>query len=307
MGFFLLLILLLLGREFLVAQNPELPTQPPAHFPSYVDTTVGSVQGATLGRMLFNDPLLSRHQQISCASCHQQSSSYADASKQFSEGDLHRKTLRNAPALINLRWKQYFFADGRANSLAATIHNAVLDTNELNSNWPLIVERMAAHPVYTTKFQRLYADGQINEERIVQVLTQYLQTLNSWRSTYDEVMLGRQQFNAAEKLGWNLFQQECQSCHVPPLFHGAAPITRVESADQSTPTPWRSVPTLRNIRYTAPYYYDGSVQTLEELLQTHVLKTGHGQGQQRSGQDVAALKAFLHSLSDAAFINSNSY
>src|SRR5207248_2927888 len=71
-----------------------------------------------LGRRLFNEPLLSRNGQLSCASCHDAKHAFADA-RRFSVGVEERFGRRNAMPLLNLAWKSSFFWDGRAASLRA--------------------------------------------------------------------------------------------------------------------------------------------------------------------------------------------
>lgn len=307
LGILLLIVLLLASRNFLISHDSLLQQQVPAHFPAApADSATITVQGASLGKMLFHDPLLSAHQQVSCSSCHQQAHAYADAGKRVSLGDDAQPTLRNSPALVNLIWKTHYFADGRADQLAQTIHNAVIDSRELNSNWPLIVSRVAAHPVYAEKFKRINEGQPVTATAIVSVLTQYLRTLNSWHSKYDEVQQGRAHYSAEEQRGYTLFQQNCQSCHVPPLFHAIAALDEHVRKAAALESPF--VPGLRNISYTAPYLYDGSAATLQGLLSTHALPHGSTPTPQpRAQHEIAALVAFLHTLSDPAYTSSSSY
>lgn len=255
--------------------------------------------------MLFHDPLLSLHQQISCASCHQQAAAYADPGKSTSTGDLSVKTERNSPTLVNLAWKKQFFADGRATKLEETIENAVLDPKELNSDFDcIIIPRIRKNSLYSQKFRRLFGNRTIHKDDIILVLTDYLRTLNSFHAKYDEVMQGRAQFTTQEKEGLEIFTAACQSCHVPPLFHSQGLIASCRSGNQDINA--LVAPTLRNIEFTSPYGYTGAYPRLDSLLIVHEIQWA-GSSYPRTVKEVAALKAFLYTLSDHSFTSNTAY
>jgi len=70
------------------------------------------------------------------------------------------------------------------------------------------------------------------------------------------------------------------------------------------------VPTLRNIGYTAPYMHDGRFQDLDDVVD-HYMSGGAGHAHQDSAlvpfglteEEKSNLVAFLHALSDTAFVN----
>src|ERR1043165_1042433 len=82
-----------------------------------------------LGRILFYDPILSRNNKISCASCHSPFTAFAHVDHALSHGIEDRIGTRNAPALMNLAWQGSFMWDGAINHLdmqpLAPIHNQV--------------------------------------------------------------------------------------------------------------------------------------------------------------------------------------
>ena len=303
-GLIAIVLCLLLGRNFLVSHDPNITIQPPSYFPAKVDTGIISVKGASLGRLLFNDPILSLGHKISCASCHQQAAAYADYNKVFSTGDNYQLTKRNSPALLNLVFKESFFADGRAYRLEQTVLNAIHDSLELHSSLPLILSRLNAHEGYKDKFKAFTGKEQVEESDFVEAIVQYLRTLNSWNSKYDAVMQQREQFSPAEEQGWLLFQANCQSCHSTALFSNKSryAVNTGESQEAFV------VPTLRNIEFSAPYFHNGSAKTLEKALVFHADKTNTKElPRSLTVQEQQAVITFLKTLSDRQFVSSNSY
>lgn len=298
---FSIAIVLIGSYYFLTSNDSSITIQSPAHFGSPIDTGNVTVLGASLGKQLFNDVLLSRHQKISCASCHQQGVSYADQGKKFSLGDQGLPTKRNAPVLVNMIWKKQFFADGRAYHLEETVINAIHDTLELNSNITLILKRLQQHPVYRKKFRSLFQTEEIKEAHIIDVLVQYLRTLNSWDSKYDRMLKGSSIYTDSERRGLLLFERECASCHVPPLFHSTEAAT-----DKNSYKLWS--PSLRNINHSAPYMQDGRFDSLDSLLQLHPFEF-HQAAQKRklNQQERKSIVIFLNTLTDEQFLNPNSY
>ncbi|MFD2553606.1 cytochrome-c peroxidase [Sphingobacterium tabacisoli] len=298
---FFVAAILIIAYQFLVNNDSPINIDSPAHFGTPINQDDITVQGASLGRQLFNDVLLSRHQQISCASCHQQTASYADLGKRFSIGDRGLPTTRNAPVLINLIWKSHYFADGRADQLEETIYNAIRDTLELNSNIDLILERVRQHPIYSKKLKTIFQVKEIEKEHVIDVLTQYLRTLNSWDSRYDRMLRGDLVFTAEEKQGQMLFESECASCHIAPFFHSNT--TMVSLLNQKLQSP-----SLRNIHASAPYMHDGRFDGLDSLLLQHPEEFPQTfRKRALNQQERKSIITFLKTLSDEQFLNPNSY
>src|SRR5687768_14017308 len=76
-----------------------------------------SAEKVLLGRTLFNDPVLSRDNSISCSSCHLQYTAFSHADHRLSHGIEDRVGTRNSPALMNLAWQRSFMWDGAVNHL----------------------------------------------------------------------------------------------------------------------------------------------------------------------------------------------
>ncbi len=101
-----------------------------------------TVEGVELGRRLFHDPLLSRGEKQSCASCHQAEAGTVDGGKAFSLGVDGLPGKRNAMPLYNLAWKSEFFWDGRAKSLRQQALMPIQDELEMHETLENVVGKL---------------------------------------------------------------------------------------------------------------------------------------------------------------------
>ncbi|MEQ2008997.1 MAG: MbnP family protein [Limisphaerales bacterium] len=228
-----------------------------AHFPKPALPLDNSLteEGVALGRRLFNDPLLSRGEKQSCASCHQMDGGTVDAGKAFSLGVDGLAGKRNAMPLYNLAWKSEFFWDGRAKSLRQQALMPIQDELEMHETLPKVVEKLkAARPNaergtrnaeksqslltsaatgYAPMFTRAFGTPDITPERVGLALEQFLLTITSFDSKFDRVVRGEANFTAEEQRGFELFHTEhdpqrgqfgadCFHCHGGPLFQNVA-------------------------------------------------------------------------------------
>ena len=99
-------------------------------------------EGVALGRRLFHDPLLSRGEKQSCASCHQAEAGTVDAGRAFSLGVDGQPGARNAMPLYNLAWKSEFFWDGRAKSLRQQALMPIQDELEMHETLGNVVRKL---------------------------------------------------------------------------------------------------------------------------------------------------------------------
>jgi cytochrome c peroxidase len=288
-----------------------------------------TVEGAALGRLLFYEKALSADGSLSCASCHKQEFAFAD-SAHLSPGMNGMRTARNTMPLMNLAWDHFFFWDARALSLELQAFEPVTAHREMASRWTEVSERLMRDPRYPPLFTAAYGDARIDSLRIAFALAQFERTLISLDSRFDRWLYRKQQdaLTAQERRGKDLFftRAHCVDCHEPPLFKGhhvvnigldSVPID--PGMGGRTGMPWHrgrfKTPTLRNIARTAPYMHDGRFATLEEVmdfyaegvhvhaatLDEHMLPWRKGEVR-LSQQDRADLVAFLHALTDSAFL-----
>jgi len=298
-------------------------------------------EGIELGRHLFWEKKLSRNNAVSCGSCHFPSASFSDnAPKSVGlYGDL---TPRNSMALVNMAWNTSFFWDGRARTLEEQLLEPIENPIEMDLTWSEAVERIGTDSAYQEMFTAAFGTPCVDSVRITYAMAQFIRTMVSANSEFDQVQYGPAQLSLQEQNGLNLFLAEggdpniypggqnggdCFHCHGGALvlftdqqFHnngldsvftdlGRALVNGSPFSEGQFKTP-----TLRNIALTAPYMHDGRFETLQEVIE-HYNSGGHpsatvdplmkfqGVGLGLSEQDIDDLVAFLETLTDDEFVN----
>ena len=263
---------------------------PPVPIPEDNPPTAETV---ALGRKLFFDKILSRDGTISCASCHDPKHGMADPN-QFSEGVGGKKGTRNAPSVLNVAYASPLFWDGRAPSLEKQAEGPVANPVEMNHSLVGVERKLMASPEYVKLFAKAWGEGPITFEMVAKSIASYERTLVSGNSPFDRYYYGgdKSAMNESAIRGLKLFMNpslkaaNCISCHridenyatfTEERFHntgvafdpktaalkdrGRAEITGNDRLSGA----FRSL-TLRNIALTAPYMHDGSMKTLEEVM-----------------------------------------
>lgn len=277
--------------------------------------------GVELGRQLFYDPQLSADGRIACASCHQQAAAFAHAQHRLSHGIGDQLGTRNAPALFNLAWQPDFMWDGAVTHLElqplAPLTNAV----EMGSRLPDVLARLRADPDYPARFEAAFGTREIDSQRMLRALAQFLGSLVSADSAYDRAQRGQAPLEPDAQRGLAVFRTRCATCHAEPLFTDFS--YRDNGLDAAPRDPGRGaisgrdadrgrfrVPSLRNVALTAPYMHDGRFETLDAVLDHYA------QGLQASARrdpalarplamddaERRALIAFLRALTDEGFV-----
>lgn len=280
-------------------------------------------EGFELGRRLFYDGKLSKDGNFPCASCHQQFAAFATFEHAFSHGFNNAFTTRNAPGLFNLAWHSEFHYDGGINHLEVQPLAPITATNEMAEDVENVLNKLRADSAYPEQFRKAFGSPEINSQRMLRAITQFVGSMVSADSKYDKVKKGAATFTPMEAEGYALFKANCATCHKEPLFtdlsyrnngldinpfindYGRMGITRKKEDSLKF-----KVPSLRNIVLTYPYMHDGrffSIEaavehymsgiqqsaTLDPLLRNGIPLT---QGQK------AAIVAFLRTLTDETFI-----
>jgi cytochrome c peroxidase len=209
------------------------------------------------GRRLFFDRRLSRDGSVSCSSCHDPRRSYSDG-RALPAGVFGRAGRRNAPALINRGYGRLFFWDGRAASLEAQVLKPIQDPNEMDLTLAQAAQRVG-----------------LESGEIARSLASFVRSILSGDSRFDRFTNGdRNALTAGEQAGLQLFRgrANCAACHVGPNFtdeklHNTGVAWREGTlADTGAGEGNFKTPTLREIARTAPYMHDGSLATLEEVI-----------------------------------------
>src|SRR6056297_1456592 len=106
---------------------------------------------AQLGKILFEDPILSSDRSISCQSCHIPEFAFADTTA-LSEGVGGKRGTRNTPSVMNMAFRPYFFYDGRAATLAQQVKVPIENPVEMNLPYAQAIDRVQEEEKYQLYF-----------------------------------------------------------------------------------------------------------------------------------------------------------
>ena len=237
--------------------------------------------GATLGRVLFYDRQLSRNDKVSCASCHQQQFAFSDNVK-FSKGLYNELSARNSMAIINTRFSFRFFWDMRSVTLENQVVEPIKNHVEMDMTLDELLPKVQAVSYYPSLFEKAFGTTEITTQRISYALSQFLHSMVSYQSKYDQgVDINFANYSQLELDGKDLFFSgvvNCNHCHFTVNFFGNQPAVNgldatysdngigTLSGDAADFGKFK-IPTLRNIEVTAPYMHDGRFATLEEVIE----------------------------------------
>lgn len=302
-----------------------------------------------LGKLLFFDPVLSFNAERACASCHQPGHGFAEERAKSLANEKGKTIKRNAPGLINAVYAQDFFYDLRSGRLQDQIEHVVFSHDEFNLPYDSILDRLNSSVEYVQLFQEAYPElgpRALSQYSINVSLAAYVSTLVDWNSPFDRYMRSEADLSPDAIAGFNLFMGKaaCATCHFPPTFSGLVPPQYEENESEvlgitthadfknpladSDPGRYASgkpvdkypfyqnsmkTTSVRNAELTAPYMHNGSLNTLEEVLEFYNLGGGAGMGLDVQNQTLPAdpldlsetelqqLIAFIKSLSNNPF------
>lgn len=307
----------------------------PANFPEPVYNFANnkiSKAGFELGRSLFYEGRLSRDNSVSCGSCHIQSAAFTQHGHDVSHGIDDRLGTRNSPPIMNLAWNKAFMWGGGVFDLDLQPIVPITAHEEMDENLENVMAKLRLLPKYSDLFKNAFGSSEINTERMMKALSQFMLLCISSNSKYDQVMRKENNavFSSEEQEGYTLFKQKCASCHSEPLFtdgsfrnNGLAP-SAINDEGLFTATLLQSdrykfkVPSLRNLRYTAPYMHDGRFLSLNAVLEHYSTQVQNlpnldplliqkgSLGISLTATDKNRILAFLQTLNDESFINNQS-
>lgn len=281
-------------------------------------------EGFTLGRKLFYDGMLSKDGNFSCASCHQQFAAFATYDHALSHGFGNSFSFRNAPGLFNLAWQKDFMWDGGINHLDLQPLAPMTDPHEMAENLDSVLLKIKTDTSYKRMFSAAFGKKEINTQLVTKAISQFVLMLVSADSKYDRVMQGKDSFNLPQKLGYEIFQEKCISCHTPPFFTDFSFRNTGLALDdylkdygrmRITGNPADSlkfrVPSLRNVQQTFPYSHDGRFGYLDAVfehyrggvIQSNTTDSLLKNGIPLSNFEFGQLKAFLYTLTDSSFLS----
>ncbi|HEY2236436.1 MAG TPA: cytochrome c peroxidase [Candidatus Angelobacter sp.] len=297
---------------------------PPVPVPADNPLTVEKV---AVGKRLFFDKSLSVDNSISCAKCHDPGHGFAYAGE-VSTGVGGKEGTRNSPTILNTAYYSTQFWDGREKTLEKQAEGPVQNPVEMAHSLTGVVERLGNDPSYVSAFKLAFGAGPVTFEKVEKSIAAYERTLVVGDSPFDRWYFGGDQ-NAIDKRvkrGYEVFHRvdkgNCASCHT--IAEHTALFTDNEfhnigvGVKNSTPTDLGryevthsdrdrgafKTPSLRNIAETAPYMHDGSLDTLEQVIDFHAAGGNANpwldfkiRKLQLTTREKADLVAFLKSLS----------
>ncbi|MEP6867609.1 MAG: cytochrome c peroxidase [Novosphingobium sp.] len=278
----------------------------PAAIPSPADNPA-TADKIRLGKMLFFDPRLSGSGAISCASCHNPSLGWQDG---LATGIGHHGTVlgRHTPTILNTAWAEPLFWDGRADTLEQQALGPMLAAGEMAGTSDKLVATLSAIPEYRDGFECIFPGQPISAEAVAKLIAVFERTVVSGTAPFDRWAKGdTKAVSDAAKRGFALFttKANCASCHsgwrfTDDGFHdiglpGDDPGRAKFMPDITVLEHAFKTPTLRNIAERGPYMHDGSLKTLEAVVDHY----DHAFVQRRSlSTDVRQLKLSAQEKAD---------
>ena len=323
---------------------PYLPEPYVLNIPDYlpkmpipVDNAL-TVDGINLGRHLFFDNILSGNGTMSCSSCHDPKKAYTDGLA-VSTGIDGIAGRRSSMSLVNVGFtKNGLFWDGRSATLEDQALKPVTDPIELHTTWEDVETRLKAHDTYPMLFRKAFGikdRSEITRSLVAKALAQYQRVIISVDSKYDKVKQGKAKFTDLELAGFSLFTDkeddglpdaECHHCHTLDLatadaffnngMQESATLTNFKDLGkggitmQDADNGKMRAPTLRNIFLSAPYMHDGSLKTMDDVINHY-----NGNGKLSPNKDPLirnialtdfhkkALVAFMKMLTDTSYLD----
>lgn len=276
----------------------------------------------SLGEKLFYSTILSDDGSVSCATCHQAGRAFSDG-LQRSAGLGGRLAQRNAPGLFNLERRAPYLSEGGVRTLEELVIAPLHDSVEMGSNIGRVVYRLWQDTLWLHHWLSVW-DSLPSPHTVTKCLADYLRTLKSESSRADRYYRGNTTLLSAQELaGARIFTRPdvgCARCHHGPdltdnQFHnvGVAPHSKDQGRYRLSFEPRDfgrfKTPSLRNLRFTAPYMHDGSLPTLAEVID-HYTHSGHPFSSQDeitkpivlNPEEKKCLEAFLLIFTDSDFI-----
>ncbi|GAB5555235.1 MAG: cytochrome c peroxidase [Saprospiraceae bacterium] len=318
-------ILLCYGLTFFVALSESEPLIYPDYFPKPLydfSQNPLATEKVALGKALFYDPILSKDETVSCASCHSSYNAFAHTDHDLSHGIRDQIGTRNAPALFNLAWQSTFMWDGAISHLDMQALAPITHPKEMDEDMITLVQKLQEHDQYPALFYKAFADSMVTGEHLLKAISQFQLTLISANAKYDQVKNGETQFSEQEQRGYLLFQENCNTCHTEPLFsnytfaNNALPIDTTLNdfgkgllTGQQQDSSRFKIPSLRNLKYSYPYMHDGRFRKLNQVLEHY---TSLSEEELKSSnlekpivlaiKEKIDLQAFLLTLNDVEFV-----
>jgi cytochrome c peroxidase len=259
---------------------------------------------AALGRRLFFDPRLSAGGVRACATCHVPERAFADGIVAPTSLDPAAPLRRNTPSLLYAPLEAALTWDGRVRTADRQALMVIHTRGEMGLTDTELTRAIASDPTYAQAFRAAFHES-VTPQDIGLALAAYESSeFVPGTAPIDRFARGdRGALSADAKAGFDVFagKGRCARCHIPPVFGGSrppdftapvfavlgvpsAPNANAVDADRGRNGAFR-VPTVRNMRRTAPYFHHGRYATLEQVVDFYDRGGGRGLGLDVPNQD----------------------
>lgn len=234
-----------------------------------------------LGKQLYFDKRLSRDNSVSCASCHDPQKGWSNGER-FATGIKGQVGGRSAPTIINSGYLSNQFWDGRATEVEGQALGPIQNPIEMDLKLPELTDRLNKIDGYKQQFQKVFGTS-ATPEGVAKAIGAFERTILSGNAPYDKFVAGdKNALSEGAQRGMKIFFNKafCSACHGGPNFTDGAFHNIGVGMDKKEPDIGRQAiskqlgdrgafktPSLREIARTAPYMHDGSLKTLEDVIE----------------------------------------
>ena len=282
-----------------------------------------NVEKIALGRKLFFDKRLSKDGTIACADCHRPEFAFTDR-KNVSDGINGLHPDRNAPSILNSAFLQTVMFDAHLKTLELQVIVPIQEPTEMGHNMKDLITTLRSIPEYQSAAKAIF-NRDFDAWVLTRSISAFERSLLSLNSPYDQYIKGNKKAMSADQVaGLKIFNSlYCTTCHPAPYFTNFKAENNGLYAEygkdkgrfrinlDSTEIGMFKTPSLRNITLTYPYMHDGSLASLDEVLNHYMSGGKHPKGQHEkiipielSKQEKKQLLAFLGSLTDTSYMKS---
>lgn len=239
------------------------------------------ISKAMLGKKLFFDQRISKRL-MSCENCHHLAREVT--------GTSHWR-YPNPSTILNASLNKMYGSAGEHTNLRDYIKFKIQSPKGLGTQTHELINRIKKIPDYANLFENIYGSG-ANVKFVQDAIANFIQALKT-PSKFDDYLLGNKNALASdEKAGLRFFRRSCIPCHNGVNLGGNLIITQTTSGKNA----YQKVPILRNILKTAPYFYNGSANTIKEVFILLANKDIVVKHKEINGDDLKNLMAFLETL-----------
>lgn len=253
---------------------------------------------AELGRLLFFDGRLSKTGATPCTWCHDPNRGWGDG-RTISIGDTKEALSRHTPSLYNVGYSERLFWDGRTSNLEEQALFPIKHPKEMAMDLDKLPAKLEKAG-YGVQFAKAFGTPEITNERIAMALATFERTITQNNTPYDHWLKGDKNAMSKDAIaGLTIFKTkgQCITCHAGPNFSLA--YTKTGEAYKNTgvyqspvldPDPGRiaiekanpalkdafRIPSLRGVGRSEPFMHNGSIPTLEEVVDFYDRGGDHG-------------------------------